>query len=879
MKIHWLVLAAVLALNAVLFGCAGNQNPLTPDAQDPAVNAVISNSNAPDSATSDSHYLWGYWTCRLDEDTRTIEVIPARTNNLHVNVLMFLQQGTPYLLIKNLVMTADTIDVDVELRHPFPGMSQYTGFDVRGIFIVPGSVGGYDDSGILHADPSETYLTNADGWTRWWNPGEFPIGDNIFSYMDGHLGTPYDGYNLDSTLNAYKYFCDDLDNDDGLDQLEIGHRGLFQSGYANERHYSIHYDSMAGLVFNYAVDASWDTPNPDPPVVVPDDFPPEANAPEAYRIEPHVPVNTLFYEDDVNKGGTATVAVDVYDWFGCDYTNLRVQRNDGWVLALTSPAGGTPDFSTYEFDLIGADLGSSDPVELLISAESMDATYGLGDLSDQNVATYMFYSVPVSTTAFNPIVMTIDPDNSDLGEILIGVQVTGVNFAVDAQVSLIDDDTGTIVIDADNEVVTGGTSISCDLDLTDDVYILPGEYDVRVTNPGTGLYGELDKGFTVNNPAHPWPSWRGGDLNQASSEYVGYGDAIADTSPKWSFSAVNQGNAGCAVARDGSIYFTVRNCALYGVNPDGTEKWMFQPQTPWISLCPAVDDEGYVYTCMGSPSANYLYKVDPDTGTQVWSCYLGSTPCFSSAPAIGLDGSIYIAYSSYTSAGAIQQVLSNGTLGWSYWIPSAGYSYSWQLGCAILPNGNIIAPGGTHGRILCFEPDGGGTPLWTYQYTNWTLHTPAVGPEGNIYFSTWSGGDLVCLNSSGEFQWSYNSGFYIWSSPCVDPNTGNIFWGDRTGHFRCFDNEGNIEWDHFFSGTEIDGSAAVDANGDVYVAVGHQPSAPFVGLVKMDGTNGDILWQSDNLGYLQTHSPSIGADGTVYLTGHFAATALYAWGE
>jgi outer membrane protein assembly factor BamB len=47
----------------------------------------------------------------------------------------------------------------------------------------------------------------------------------------------------------------------------------------------------------------------------------------------------------------------------------------------------------------------------------------------------------------------------------------------------------------------------------------------------------------------------------------------------------------------------------------------------------------------------------------------------------------------------------------------------------------------------------------------------------------------------------------------------------------------------------------------------------------MDGDNGDILWQSDNLGYLVTHAPSIGADGTIYMPGHYAASALYAWGD
>jgi len=215
--------------------------------------------------------------------------------------------------------------------------------------------------------------------------------------------------------------------------------------------------------------------------------------------------------------------------------------------------------------------------------------------------------------------------------------------------------------------------------------------------------------------------------------------------------------------------------------------------------------------------------------------------------------------------------------GWQYWIPSSSYSYSWQLGCAILPDGNIIAPGGTHGTILCFEPDG--DIVWEYQYTNWILFTPSVGPEGNIYFTTWSGGDLVALDSDGEFLWSYDTGFYLWASPAVDPVTGNVFFGDRLGNFRCFDNSGDVQWERSWASTGIDGSAAIDSNGDVYVAVGHQPGAPYRGLVKMDGDNGDILWQSDDLGYMLTASPSIGADGTIYMPGFSAEDALYAWRE
>jgi len=866
-RIWFLFVGLLLALT--LIGCSGGDNPLTPPPPDTGI------SNDGRSPANETHHLWGYFQLIVDPSNESIEIIPLRHSQLHVNVLRFLESGLPKLGIKNLSISDEMIEVDVELTHPFNGMNQYTGFDVRGIFITPGAVSGYADTWITHASPDETYLTNADGWTRWWNPTEFPLGENIFSYMDGKLGTPYNGSNLNSTLNAYKYFCDDLDNIDGLDMLEPDHRGMFQSGYTNERHYSIHFEPTSPLIFNYAVDASWEIPDPDPPHFVPDDFPPEANMPEAYRIDVDIYENDLYYIDDSNRGGQASLSIYVYDWMGCGSTEISIQQTDGSESNITSAIGGSSQYSTYSFEIDGLELTSSDDLNLLVFAESTDAQFEF-DNDPENLSTAVFTVVTLGNDPVAPTVFSIDPTELETGSENIDIDIDGENFASNAQAELIDDETGMVIIELDGEVVTGGNHIDCTVTLTDPSMVF-GKYDVRVTNPDTTLWGELDKGFTVKDTAHPWPSWRGGDLNMAASQYVGYGDSSASGTPKWTFPAIEQGDTGCAVANDGTIYFLARNNGLYAVNPDGTEKWYIVPQTPWSSICPAIDDEGYIYVCMGTPSANYLHKINPDDGSIEWSCYLSGTACYATAPSIGHDGAVYVTYSTAYSAGYIQRVNPDGTLGWNYWIPSSAYSYTWQLGTAILENGNIIATGGTHGRIICFEPDG--DIVWTYQHTSWILHTPCVGPEGNIYFTTWMGGDIVAIDSDGNFLWDYDTSFYMWATPAVDPVTGNVFVGDRLGHFRCFDNEGTILWDHPFAGTGIDGSAAVDANGDVYVGVGHQPSAPFVGLVKMDGDDGTILWQSDNLGYLLTHSPSIGADGTIYMTGHFASTALYAWGD
>ena len=814
---------------------------------------------------------------------QTLEVVPLRADALHVNVLKFLEQGVPYLKIKNLVISTGNIEVDVEITHPFPGYSTYTGFDVRGVFITPGTATGYNDTGIIHPYPSETFLTNSDGWTRWWNPSEFPVGTNIFGYRDGKLGNKYNGSNLNATLNAYKYFCDDLKASDGLEKLIPAHRGMFQHGWTNERHYSIHFDPASGLVFNYAVDASWEPPDPDPPIGIPGDFPPGANGPEAYRIVTSIVENDLFFVDAVNKGGHAVVSVGVYDWWGCDDTVLSLDAPGTWFLEEITPIGGTAVFSTYHFDLDGNLLNSSNSITALITATSVDATYGLGDIASDNVATYAFLTIPIKPTADPPTVTSIDPDNEYINEVVSGAVVEGTNFANNAQVTLIDDATGTITIEATNEVITGGTSITCDIDLTDPS-IQPGKYDVRVTNPDTGLWGELDKGFTVDDLAHPWPGWRAAGLCQAASDYVGYGDATAATAPKWVFpeniggTCSGSATAGCAVANDGTVYLNTVNSAMYAVNPDGTLKWTFQPQTPWICQCPCIDLEGYVYVTMGSSSADYLYKVNPETGGQVWSCYLGNSPCYPGSPAVGADGGVYCFTGSILSSARLHRVEPDGTYGWYITLYSFAYSYSWPMGVATLPNGNVVASGGSTGEIFCLEPDG--DIAWEYQSTSWTLLSLSVGPEGNVYFTTWySPGTLWALDSDGDFLWSADSGYFQWASPAVDPNTGNIFVGHRTGHFRCFEPDGDVVWDHDFAGSNIDGSAAIDANGDVYVAVGNQPGNPYRGLVKMDGETGDVIWQADDIGYMITTSPSIGADGTIYLPGYSTTKALFAYGE
>ena len=173
---------------------------------------------------------------------------------MHVNVVPILEPPAgAKLKISNLVFNGLICDVDVTLIHPYPGLSQYIGFDVAGIFMSKGTLAGFQDPKLIMAGQGETRLLNPDGYTRWWNPSEFSIaGVPIFRYKDGLLGSKNSVEHFNCTLNGYKLFSDDLTKDQDILTSTPKDRMPFIDGSSNTRHYKI--DFTGGVVFNYAVD-------------------------------------------------------------------------------------------------------------------------------------------------------------------------------------------------------------------------------------------------------------------------------------------------------------------------------------------------------------------------------------------------------------------------------------------------------------------------------------------------------------------------------------------------------------------------------------------------------------------------------------------------
>jgi len=386
-----LVLVSALAL---VWGCS-NGSIVSPGIKPGEI-------TRPNALSSGTHHTWGTWEIAIDLEQETISAIPHRTSDLHYNVVPLLHEGTPGSAIKFANLKVDSLNhlvtVDVSLTHPFPTLPQVAGFDVRGILFTRGGSYNLFAADVQMAGPDEPRLVNADGYTRWWNPDEFP-NTGLLGYTNGLYGTPdsVGGYTIN--LAGYKLYADSLTTLDTLDALDTDDRAVFRAGSTNTRRYVIDFGSTAGnwLIFNYAIDACWGPiPGFDPggpPPTVPGDFPLTANSPEPYRIRVTETANTLSATTAGGTTGSVSINIDVFDWQALN--TISTVPMEVSIVQVESPtfglgpqpanvvvgSGAGSNVSTYTATLNGITSTKYDYVDLIITATSSEGDYQ-NDITD-----------------------------------------------------------------------------------------------------------------------------------------------------------------------------------------------------------------------------------------------------------------------------------------------------------------------------------------------------------------------------------------------------------------------------------------------------------------------------------------------------------------
>ncbi|MFH1676549.1 MAG: hypothetical protein ABIC40_05945, partial [bacterium] len=384
----------VIIMIAGLIGCSGGgKSPVLPNLTGTDVEITKATNGQPAEVRAEtSRNLWGLWTLNVNADHSAIEVVPVRDAQFHLNVTGYLENppGVSNLKITNVSWTDwGTLLVDIQLKHPFKSSPTLTGFDVRGIAILPATKLFTSIITDVDGDPAQLYasryLVNADGYSTLWNretakPVEYP---KIFGYIRGKMATKNE-MGIQGNLHGFRAFWTDPI------------RRIFQSNQAATRTYE--FDFPPGpLSFAYAVDACWEPPDKtltgDPGVLdVPGDFPLSANCPEPYQISTTIVSNTL-----TKVGGSATVQFEVFDWQDATaFSHVHVEAPDLFYGTLDpgSPINVGVNSSTYEIvipnsngDALTANGGS----DLLVVVE--DTT---NSTSNPDLTAYNIFKLPVA---------------------------------------------------------------------------------------------------------------------------------------------------------------------------------------------------------------------------------------------------------------------------------------------------------------------------------------------------------------------------------------------------------------------------------------------------------------------------------------------------
>ncbi len=508
------VLFISIILTAVILGCSGSGNKgiVTPD---------LNPGKASTHSAGSAKILWGMWHVTIDPVTMTAEATPLRTADFTANITNFMQPpSSPTNMVSFIVDGSSDpgmgyFVVDVTLRHPFPGVNKYNGFDVRGALFSDGSITGVHDPSVLWQGPDDTHLVNADGYTRWWNWPEFTSYGSIFGANGGALAPPNQPT---STVNGYKYFADDLDLEEAMVDLDHGMRGFFTTTPGiNQRRYEIQF-KMAGsdivYDFNYAIDASWDEPDPGyAPNYPVEAFSMNANCQEAYLVDVNDDQSTAWYVSGTENGGDLVLGIEVYDWQGgangyvpAEVAGLYVEGDilSGVVDVLSSAVilpGSSVNSSIYEVTIGSLNLTGSGEFELFGTVENTAPnTYepqvagGSGfNFPSEPLAAFFTCIVTVHDVSPGdpPEVTSIDP-NFGLPDCTPDfVTVYGSNFESGATFRLERD--GFADFDAENVVWVDEFTLEGDLPLAG---AESGLWDVMVENP-TGLTGTLEDAFDV----------------------------------------------------------------------------------------------------------------------------------------------------------------------------------------------------------------------------------------------------------------------------------------------------------------------------------------------------------------------------------------------
>lgn len=254
---------------------------------------------------------------------------------------------------------------------------------------------------------------------------------------------------------------------------------------------------------------------------------------------------------------------------------------------------------------------------------------------------------------------------------------------------------------------------------------------------------------------------------------------------RWNVSTHGHVISSPAIAEDGTIYVGAGSSDLdasnlgwlYSISPGGTTNWVL-PFPGAVRSSPAIGSDGRIYVgCMNGDfiiaSATGQYSTVPLGGGIL------------SSPAIGADGTIYVgALSNYFNK--IYSLRPDGSMNWVFSmgaisVPYPGGGSEQNSSPAIGPDRTIYV-GSIDGNLYSISPTG--QTNWTFPLATsagGTFCSPSIDSDGTIYIGA-QDGILRALTPQGSERWEFSKGAFspIESSPAIGPD-GSIYFGCVSG--------------------------------------------------------------------------------------------------
>lgn len=535
-----------LLLLLFLIGCStGSSNPTQPslDSQneEPGDNipGVVVTPTGPaqpvgavpkESGSYPGALPWGFYDVTWDCVSTEFTVTPLRSADFTLNILNFLQEpmGNPAnfgVEVTDLSQIAEgIIGVDIIITHPFP-LATVTAFDAMVVIYGDGSIQSDGDPDVLYASDDNLLVLNADAYTRWMNPVEFPL-PGLLGFTEGAFGTKDAGFT--ATINGYKYYASGIGSTETVEEFfsdpaNVENRGAWLPASPVTRNFVLKFAKLGDkfdLRFQYGVLVHWDQavddqgqPIPDPVI---EDFPPEANQAEAIYLVVDPSASTAYYVNETELGGNLILDITIYDWQGelspegvvDQVSELVVEAPSGMITGgisfstldlLSAQTSSGPYFAQVLLEIPDvAPTGLDEEILIIVKSTDPDSyDQGLGTNYPEGavLAAYKRLQVPISDVKPNELPVI----DEMTGETAVNCFIGEEEYSVVAH----DPDPGDILtykweVTPDAVLPTFQTPIStndsCIIDWSDNITWPFGEWDVwvQVSDGEAFVQGHLD---------------------------------------------------------------------------------------------------------------------------------------------------------------------------------------------------------------------------------------------------------------------------------------------------------------------------------------------------------------------------------------------------